>query len=65
MQGDATIKESFGAGARDITYLTPHIQNEIVAALREFLTKELLAPIKTASFFSVLVDEASDGTEGK
>ncbi|XP_065318664.1 uncharacterized protein LOC135926663 [Gordionus sp. m RMFG-2023] len=50
----------FENSAKNATYLSSCIQNEIISICNKFILKEISTKVKASLFFSVLADETSD-----
>ncbi|XP_065314602.1 52 kDa repressor of the inhibitor of the protein kinase-like [Gordionus sp. m RMFG-2023] len=50
----------FESSAKNATYHSPCIQNEIISICNKFILKEISTKVKASPFFSVLADERSD-----
>ena len=57
---DPVLKDHFRTAAKNATYTSMIIQNELIAALYRNLIEELKKELDTATSFSVMMDEASD-----
>lgn len=64
-QFHSTLKQHLETAAKHATYLSPQIQNELIACCAEDITETLINNIRTAQFFTVFADESMDvsGTE--
>jgi len=58
-QGDERLRKHLESERKD-KYLSPLIQNEIIEACYMVITRQVVARIRTARFFSILVDETID-----
>ncbi|XP_065323044.1 uncharacterized protein LOC135930191 [Gordionus sp. m RMFG-2023] len=50
----------FESSAKNATYLSPCIQDEIISICNKFILKEISSKVKASPFFSVLADETLD-----
>lgn len=58
--GDEALKEHFEKGAKNASYLSPKIQNELINLCGEVIRQMLIDDIKNAYAYSILADETSD-----
>ena len=54
------MEDHFKNAPRNATYRSKAIQNELIACCGEFITASIVQKIKTAGFFSIIADEATD-----
>ena len=57
--GDIILKEHFENANRNATYRSKTIQNELIDACGEFITKEIFDKIKEAQYFAIMTDEGT------
>ena len=57
---DPLIDEQLQSAKGNCTYLSPQIQNELIAILADDVVKRICVDIKEAKYFSLLLDEATD-----
>ena len=58
--GDKVLEEHLKTAARNALYTSAPIQNELIEACGKVILKKLGERIRSAKFFSVLADEATD-----
>ena len=58
--GDVALKEHLESCMRNATYISPKIQNEIVATWGDIIIEDITNSITQSGFFSVLADEMTD-----
>ena len=58
--GDLALKEHLESCMRNATYISPKIQNEIVATCGDIIVEGITNRITQSGFFSVLADETTD-----
>lgn len=58
--GDVALKQHLKSCARNATYVSPQIQNELINCCGDFITDSIISEVKEAKFFSVICDEACD-----
>lgn len=58
--GDKDLSEHMENMALNASYMSPKIQNEIIAICGNLLQKKIVNEIKDAQYFSILVDETMD-----
>jgi hypothetical protein len=58
--GDIALKENLESWVRNVTYISPKIQNEIVATCGDIIVENITNRITQSGFFSVLADETTD-----
>ena len=58
--GDKELEDHLKNHAKNASYLSPQIQNELIDFCGNSIKKKLLEDIKSASYFSIIVDEAAD-----
>ncbi|KAK5868034.1 hypothetical protein PBY51_012481 [Eleginops maclovinus] len=59
-QFDTTLKQHLETAAKNAKYISPQIQNDLIACCAEDIRETLINNIKTAKFFTVLADESMD-----
>jgi hypothetical protein len=57
---DPILEQLLGKPKGNITYLSPTIQNEIIALLAESIKSEIVVGLKEAPFFSIIMDTTQD-----
>jgi hypothetical protein len=57
--GDTALKEHLESWMRNATYISPKIQNEIVATCGDIIVEDIANRITHSSFFSVLAEAVS------
>ena len=60
--GDVALKERLESCMRNATYISPYIQNEIVATCGDIIIEDITNRITQSGFFSVLAEETTDVT---
>ena len=60
--GDKVLANHFANGPRNATYHSKTIQNDIIEVLGTYIQDKIVAEINEAGAFSLLADEASDGS---
>lgn len=58
--GDTVLKHHLQTAAKNATYISPQVQNEIIDACGRIITKEIVTAINASKAFSVLADETTD-----
>lgn len=58
--GDHILKEHIEKGAKNATYMSPQIQNEIIGLCGDVITDDITSDVKKACAYSILADESSD-----
>ena len=58
--GDIHLEQHFQTAPRNARYHSPHIQNDLISCIGEWIQQEILREVKDATFFSVCADEAAD-----
>jgi len=58
--GDVVLKEHLQSWMRNVTYISPKIQNEIVATCGDIIVEDITNRITQIGFFSVPADETND-----
>ena len=58
--GDQVLEEHLQNAARNATYISKTIQNEMIAVVGKFITDHLSREIRESRYFSILADEAAD-----
>ena len=57
---DRVLEEHFKTAAKNATYTSKTVQNELISCCGELITKTLCEEVWDSKFFFVLVDEAQD-----
>lgn len=58
--GDETLRDHFAKAAKNATYSSKTIQNELIEATGDWIRRGILDDVKKARFFTVLADEVAD-----
>ena len=58
--GDHVLEEHFKTAAKNATYTSKTVQNELISCCGELITNTLCEEVRDSKFFSVLADEAQD-----
>ena len=58
--GDTVLREHLSTTARNATYTSNTIQNEIITLLADQLTTSITDKVKAAKWFTVIADEVTD-----
>ncbi|XP_069354562.1 52 kDa repressor of the inhibitor of the protein kinase-like [Maniola hyperantus] len=58
--GDQIMKEHIESGAKNATYTSPRIQNEIIDLCGDVIRDDIIAEVKKAHAYSILADESCD-----
>ena len=58
--GDHALKQHLSTAARNATYTSKTIQNEIINLCGRMIQKSILSAVQSSPFYSVIADEASD-----
>lgn len=58
--GDTALRKHLESAASNATYLSPQIQNEILAAAGNFVQDEIVRKVNSAKCFALLADETTD-----
>ena len=58
--GDETLQKHLQTAARNATYVSKTIQNEMITTVGNFITNKLSREIRDSKYFSILADEAAD-----
>lgn len=58
--GDVILKEHLEKGSKNSLYISPRIQNELIAICGELVTEKIISEVKKSLYFSVLCDETTD-----
>ena len=58
--GDSTLGEHLSTAARNATYTSSVIQNEIIAVLADHIRDQIIAKVRAARWFTVVADEVTD-----
>ncbi len=58
--GDSVLDEHLSTAARNATYTSKTIQNQIIRVLAEQVTNHIIDKIKAAQWFTVIADEVTD-----
>ena len=54
------LEQHFQTAPRNAWYNSPHIQNDLISCIGEWIRQQILREVKDATFFSVCADEAAD-----
>ena len=60
--GDEELKKHFETCAKNATYISWRIQNEIICASHSIICKKIIDEVKESEFYSVLGDETLDSS---
>ena len=60
--GDVVLGDHFQTAARNAKYISPQIQNDLIAYVGEWIRHQILDEVKVSKFFSVCADEAADSS---
>ena len=58
--GDTILGEHLSTAARNATYTSSVIQNEIIAVLADHIRDQIIAKVRAARWFTVVADEVTD-----
>lgn len=58
--GDTNLKKHFDSCRRNATYISWNIQNQIIDACQEIITRKIVDEVNSAQAFSILADETAD-----
>ena len=58
--GDTPLKQHLLTAARNATYTSKTIQNDIICLCGEMIRQLILSAVRSSPFYSVIADEASD-----
>ena len=58
--GDETLRSHLQSAAKNGTYCSPQIQNELISCAGLWIRRKLVADVQKSGFFSVLADEVTD-----
>ena len=58
--GDHVLKDHFETAAKNATYKSKTIQNEIINSIGGFIQQKIVDEVKEAGFFTVIADETPD-----
>ncbi|KAF0298378.1 repressor of the inhibitor of the protein kinase [Amphibalanus amphitrite] len=58
--GDQTIQRHLAKAGRNATYISPHIQNELIGCVDAVMKDAVVREVQAAEFFSLLADETTD-----
>ena len=61
--GDSVLCDHFQNASSRATYTSKTIQNEVIEICGEYIRNKLLAEVKSAKYFSIMADEASDSSK--
>ena len=59
-RGDLILKQHLDTCAKNASYLSPSIQNELINIIGSLITQKIIQEVKKARFYSIIADEASD-----
>lgn len=54
------LRKHLEGASRNCTYLSPEIQNDLISCMADVVVKDIVCQVKTAKFFSILLDETTD-----
>lgn len=57
---DPILKKHLEASARNCTYLSPEIQNELISYMGKSISSTIVHEVKVARYFTLLIDETTD-----
>lgn len=60
LSGDTELEEHFNSCPSNAMYTSPVIQNDLIMLCGEFIQAKIVEKVKSAKFFSILVDETTD-----
>ena len=60
--GDSVLEDHFESMSHNAQYISPQIQNDLIACTGEWIRKQIINDVKSAKFFSVCADEAADSS---
>lgn len=58
--GDIILKKHFETAAKNATYISPGIQNELIGIISEEISKKIVDEVSESPYYSILVDETTD-----
>ena len=58
--GDSVLADHFKQCALNAQYISPQVQNDLIACVAGWIRKQIIEEVLSAKFFSVSADEASD-----
>ncbi|XP_023226748.1 uncharacterized protein LOC111627412 [Centruroides sculpturatus] len=58
--GDHILKQHIEKGAKNATYMSPQIQNEIISLCGDIIRDDITTDVKKACTYNILTDESSD-----
>ena len=58
--GDQTIQQHLAKAGRNATYISPHIQNQLIGCVDAVMKDTVVREVQAAEFFSLLADETTD-----
>ena len=58
--GDSALEQHLSTAARNATYTSKTIQNEIIHLCGKMIQRSILSAVQSSPFYSVIADEASD-----
>ena len=62
---DEILRNNFLTGTRNDQYLSPHIQNDIIRSISEFVRDRIRGTLKDHVYYSVIADEVTDRHSNK
>ena len=60
--GDVVLEEHLAHSARNATYTSPSIQNQLISVLADQIRHKIITRVKSAKWYSVLADEVTDAS---
>ena len=63
--GDKTLKNHPQNDPRNAKYTSLHIQNELIECCKDLIVEQLVGEVKEIRYYSILADEATDGSMTK
>lgn len=58
--GDADLDDHLSHAKKNVTYLSPHIQNQLISICGDVVRDELIGDVQQAAAYSILADESCD-----
>ena len=58
--GDTVLQEHLKTSARNVTYVSKTIQNEMINTVGKYLTDQITREVRESKYFSLIADEATD-----
>ena len=58
--GNSTLAKHFEVAAKNATYTSKTIQNQLIGIIGDFIRDKFIEEIKTAKFYSILCDDVTD-----